>query len=157
VGPDRVVSRQRGPTPGLAHDCGETELLGGLPALALDRSAGQETATDFEDRGFAAESIPSGDTGPEQSSNRCRRPDQARRAEARQRRTLSLIAARYSYCEVGRITGFPYENQPLPRAAPGCASWQQRDGKPGFRPSRKMLSYRYENDRLHQGPDRLAG
>ncbi len=75
----------------------------------LDRSAGQETATDSEDRGFSAESIPSGDTGPEQLLERI---EEARAKLAAlkpaERRTLSLIGAGYSYREVGQITGFSY-------------------------------------------------
>ena len=75
----------------------------------LDRSAGQETATDSDGRGFAAESIPSGDTGPEPLFERI---EEARAKLAAlkpaERRTLSLIAAGYSYAEVGEITGFSY-------------------------------------------------
>ena len=78
-------------------------------AQHLDRSAGQETATDSEGRGFSAESIPSGDTSPEQLLERVQET-RARLAELKpaERRTLSLIAAGYSYAEVGEITGFSY-------------------------------------------------
>ena len=75
----------------------------------LNRSAGQETATDSEDRGFSVESIPSGDTGPEQLLERVQEA-RAQLAELKpaERRTLSLIAAGYSYSEAGEITGFSY-------------------------------------------------
>lgn len=78
-------------------------------AQRLDRGAGQETATDSEDRGFSAESIPAGDIGPEHLLERVQEA-RAKLAELKpaERRTLSLIAAGYSYAEVGQITGFSF-------------------------------------------------
>jgi RNA polymerase sigma factor (sigma-70 family) len=75
----------------------------------LDRSAGQEATPDSAGRSFAAESIPSGDTGPEQLIELVE--DARTRLAAlkpAERRTLSLIAAGFSYQEVGQITGFSY-------------------------------------------------
>ncbi len=75
----------------------------------FDRSAGQEAAPDSAGRSFAAESIPSGDTGPEQLVELI---DDARTRLAAlkpaERRALSLIAAGYSYGEVGEMIGWTY-------------------------------------------------
>jgi len=75
----------------------------------LDRSAGQEAAGDLAGRSFTAESIPSGGTGPEQLVELV---DDARARLAAlncaERRALCLIAAGFSYQEVGQITGFSY-------------------------------------------------
>ncbi len=75
----------------------------------LDRRAGQEAAPDSAGRSFAAESIPAGDTSPEQLVELV---DDARTRLAAlkpaERRALSLIAAGCSYQEVGQITGFSY-------------------------------------------------
>ena len=84
-------------------------------AQRLDRSAGQETATDSEDRGFSAESILSGDTGPEQLLERVQEA-RAKLAALKpaERRTLSLIAAGYSYERSARSPAFP---TPMPTSA----------------------------------------
>jgi len=75
----------------------------------LDRSAGQESAPDSAGRSFVAESIPCGDTGPEQLIELI---DHARTRLAAlkpaERRTLSMIAAGYSYTEIGQVTGWTY-------------------------------------------------
>ncbi len=75
----------------------------------LDRRAGQEATPESAGRSFAAESIPSGDTGPEQLIELID-DAQTRLAALKlaERRALSLIAAGYSYAEVGQITGFSY-------------------------------------------------
>lgn len=75
----------------------------------LDRSAGQEAAPDSSGRSFTAGLIPSGATGSEQLVELI---DDARTRLAAlkpaERRALSLIAAGFSYREVGQITGFSY-------------------------------------------------
>jgi len=75
----------------------------------LDRRAGQEAVPDSVGRSFAAESLPSGDTGPEQLVERVEEA-RARLASLKpaERRALGLIAAGCSYVEVGNITGWSY-------------------------------------------------
>ncbi len=77
--------------------------------MHLDRSAGQEAAPDSAGRSFAAESITSGDAGPEQLIELVN--DAKTRLAAlkpAERCALGLIAAGYSYAEIGEITGFSY-------------------------------------------------
>ncbi len=80
-----------------------------LREARFDRRAGQEAAQDSSGRSFAAGSIDSGDTGPEQLVEWV---DDAKTRLAAlkpaERRALSLIAAGFSYQEVGQITGFSY-------------------------------------------------
>ncbi len=88
----------------------------------LDCSAGQGAAPDSAGRSFAAESIPSGDTGSEQLVELV---DEARSGLAAlkpaERRTLSMIAAGFSYREIGQVTGFTYTK--INRCATeGCAA-----------------------------------
>jgi len=75
----------------------------------LDRSAGQEAAPDSAGRSFAAESIPSGDAGPEQLVELV---EDARTRFAAlkpaERRALSLIAAGFSYAEIGAMNEWTY-------------------------------------------------
>jgi DNA-directed RNA polymerase specialized sigma24 family protein len=75
----------------------------------LDRRAGQESAPDSAGRSFAVESIPSGDSGPEQLVELI---DDARTRLAAlkpaERRALSLIAAGFSYREVCGIADWSY-------------------------------------------------
>jgi len=75
----------------------------------LDRSAGQEAVPDLTGRSFVAGSIPSADAGPE----RLIEPVEDARTrlaalKPAERRTLGLLAAGYSYREVGQITGFSF-------------------------------------------------
>lgn len=75
----------------------------------LGRRTGQEGGPDSEGRSFSAESILSGDTGPEQLVERIEEArTQLAELKPAERRALSLIAAGYSYREVGQITGFSY-------------------------------------------------
>jgi DNA-directed RNA polymerase specialized sigma24 family protein len=75
----------------------------------LDRRAGQEAAPDSAGRSFAADSIPSVDTGPEQLVELV---DDARTRLAAlkpaERRALSLIAVGFSYREVCDIADWSY-------------------------------------------------
>ena len=77
--------------------------------MHLDRSAGQEAAPDSTGRSFASESIPSGDTGPEQLVELID-DAQTRLAALKpaERRALSLIAAGFSYREVCEIADWSY-------------------------------------------------
>ena len=75
----------------------------------LDRRAGQEAAPDSAGRSFAAESIPSGDTGPEQLIELVE--DARTRLAAlkpAERRALSLIAAGFSYAEIGEMNEWTF-------------------------------------------------
>ena len=78
-------------------------------AAHLDRQVGQEAEPGGAGPGAIIEAIPSGASGPEQLLGRV---DEARTKLAAlkpaERRTLGLIAAGYSYQEVGQITGFSY-------------------------------------------------
>jgi RNA polymerase sigma factor (sigma-70 family) len=75
----------------------------------LDRSAGQEAAAGADVPGSHVASIPSRASGPEQLLAQV---DEARARLATlkpaERRALGLIAAGYSYIEVGEITGWTY-------------------------------------------------
>jgi DNA-directed RNA polymerase specialized sigma24 family protein len=75
----------------------------------LDRSAGQESKSNGDHLGAAIDSIPTRASGPEQLVVRV---DEARARlgalKSAERRTLGLLAAGYSYKEVGAITGFSY-------------------------------------------------
>ena len=75
----------------------------------VDRRAGQEAAPDSAGRSFAAESIPSGDTGPERWVELV---DDARTRLAAlkpvERRALSLIAAGFSYAEIGALNQWSF-------------------------------------------------
>ncbi len=75
----------------------------------LDRRAGQEAAPDSAGRSFAAESIPSGDTGPEQLVELVE--DARTRLAAlkpAERRALSLMATGYSYAEISEVNEWTY-------------------------------------------------
>ena len=75
----------------------------------LDRSAGQEAAPDSAGRSFVAESIPSGNTGPEQLVELI--DDAHTRLAAlnpAERRALSLIAAGFSYAEICELNRWTY-------------------------------------------------
>ncbi len=78
----------------------------------LDRRVGQEAAAGSEQPGFSVAAIPSGMAGPEEAVERAENVAEARRRLAQlkpaERRTLGLIAAGYSYREVGEITQFSY-------------------------------------------------
>lgn len=75
----------------------------------LDRRAGQEAERGEEGPGALIDALPSRTSGPEQLVAQV---DEARTKLAAlkpaERRTLSLIAAGYSYQEVGQITGWSY-------------------------------------------------
>jgi RNA polymerase sigma factor (sigma-70 family) len=75
----------------------------------LDRSAGQEACPDSGEQGFELESIPSGVAG---TAERVEFMQDARerlaQLKAAERRALVLIAAGYSYSEVGEISGWSY-------------------------------------------------
>lgn len=75
----------------------------------LDRSAGQEAAPDSAGRSFAAESILSGDTGPEHLVELVD-DVQTRLAALKpaERRALSLIAMGYSYAEIGELNEWTF-------------------------------------------------
>ena len=77
--------------------------------MHLDRRAGQEAAPDSAGRSFAAESIPSGDTGPEQLIELID-DAQTRLAALKpaERRALSLIAAGFSYAEIGALNQWSF-------------------------------------------------
>ncbi len=78
-------------------------------AQHLDRSVGQEAEPGGEGPGAVLDAIPSPASGPEQLIAWV---DEARAKlvalKPAERRTLCLIAAGYSYAEVGQITGFSY-------------------------------------------------
>ena len=75
----------------------------------VDCGARQEAAPDSAGRSFAAESIPCGDTGPEQLVELIE--DARTRLAAlkpAERRALGLIAAGYSYAEIGAMNEWTY-------------------------------------------------
>lgn len=78
----------------------------------LDRSAGQETITDSDRPGFCLTDIPSEGPGTEEAIERAEYVLESRERlaalKAAERRTPVLIAAGYSYAEIGQITGFSY-------------------------------------------------
>jgi RNA polymerase sigma factor (sigma-70 family) len=108
--------------------------------MHLDRSAGQEAAPDSAGRSFAAESIPSADTGPEQLVELI---DDARSRLAAlkpaERRALSLIAAGCSYSEVGEIAGWTYTKTNR-CVSEGRASLEAAGRRPPERPSAEHKS-----------------
>jgi RNA polymerase sigma factor (sigma-70 family) len=75
----------------------------------LDRNSGQKVAMNPEGRSFSVESIPSGAADPAQLVERVQeaRTELAQLKPA-ERRAISLIAAGYSYREVGEITGWSH-------------------------------------------------
>ncbi len=75
----------------------------------LDRRAGQEAGRGEEGPGAVIDALPSRASGPEQLVQQV---DDARgrlsALKPAERRVIGLIAAGYSYREVGQITGFSY-------------------------------------------------
>jgi RNA polymerase sigma factor (sigma-70 family) len=78
----------------------------------LDRSAGQEAVSGSEGPGFSIADLPAQTAGPGETIERAEYVLEARQRLAQlkpaERRALGLIAAGYSYREVGEITGFSY-------------------------------------------------
>ena len=81
-------------------------------AQHLDRSAGQEAEPDSAESGFSVADIPAETPGGEEAVERAEYVLEARAKlaalKAAERRAIVLIAAGYSYREVGQITGFSY-------------------------------------------------
>ncbi len=105
----QVRSRRRLPAPGLGHACIAAPLLGASPRVSRRPPPGQEAAPDSAGRSFTAESIPSGDTGPEQLIELVE--DARTRLAAlkpAERRALSLIAAGFSYAEIGAMNEWTF-------------------------------------------------
>jgi RNA polymerase sigma factor (sigma-70 family) len=78
----------------------------------LRRSAGQEISPDSPAPGVSIASIATGGASPEETIERAERVIEARQRLARlkpaERRALGMIAAGYSYREVGEISGWTY-------------------------------------------------
>jgi RNA polymerase sigma factor (sigma-70 family) len=78
----------------------------------LDRRAGQEAERGEQGAGFSIADLPAQTAGPEEAIERAEYVLQARERlsalKPAERRALGLIAAGYSYREVGEITGFSY-------------------------------------------------
>lgn len=78
----------------------------------LDRRAGQEVAPGFQGPGFSLANIPAKTAGVEETIERAEYVLEARerltQLKPAERRVLVLIAAGYTYREVGQITGFTY-------------------------------------------------
>lgn len=78
----------------------------------LDRRAGQWVDRDSGEPRFSVADLPAQTAGVEESIERAESVLEARKRLAAlkpaERRTIGLIAAGYSYAEVGQITGFSY-------------------------------------------------
>jgi hypothetical protein len=100
------------------------------------RRAGQWVDRDSGEPRFSVADLPAKTVGPEEAIERTEDVLQARARlgglKPAERRVLVLIAAGYTYREVGQVTGFSYTKptgQP-PRAAPACASWRRYEADP---------------------------
>jgi RNA polymerase sigma factor (sigma-70 family) len=78
----------------------------------LDRRLGQETASDSAGSGFSVANLPAKTAGPEETTERAEYVLEARAKLAalkpQELRALSLLAAGYSYAEIGEMNRWTY-------------------------------------------------